>query len=97
MVFRKDGEVVEIDAANVLANDSTGYVNMLCNGLGIGQTYLSPVKELVASGALVRVLDDWTNSSEPISVLYPPAKRLTARVRAFIDWLTEYLADRAAM
>nr|WP_201837759.1 LysR substrate-binding domain-containing protein [Microvirga zambiensis] len=50
MVFKKDGNVVEIDVPNVLANDSTGYVNMLRNGLGIGQTYLSPVKDLVASG-----------------------------------------------
>jgi LysR family transcriptional regulator, regulator for bpeEF and oprC len=53
------------------------------------------VKELVASGALVRVLDDWTSNSEPISILYP-SKRLNARVRVFIEWLTEYLADRSA-
>ncbi|WP_312793774.1 LysR family transcriptional regulator [Tianweitania sp.] len=91
MVFEKDGEHVQIGAAHVMANDSTGHVNMILNGLGVGQTFASTVKPHLASGALVRVLDDWTNGSEPISVLYPPAKRLNARVRAFIDWLVEHL------
>lgn len=91
MVFEKDGKRIEIGAAHVTANDSTGHVNMILNGLGVGQTYASTVKPHLNSGALVRVLDDWTNGSEPISVLYPPAKRLNARVRAFIDWLIEHL------
>jgi len=69
---------------------------MILNGLGVGQTYLSTVKDLVASGALVRLLDGWIDSSEPISVLSPPANGMNARVRAFIDWMTGYLAGRAA-
>lgn len=40
---------------------------------------------------LVGVLDDWTEEREPRSILYPPSKKLNARVRVFIDWLTEYL------
>ena len=91
LVFERNGESVEISAANVMANDSMGQVNLILNGLGVGQTYVSTVKAHLASGALVPVLADWTNRSDPVSVLYPPAKRLNARVRVFIDWLVEHL------
>jgi LysR family transcriptional regulator, regulator for bpeEF and oprC len=92
MVFTKGGEKIDIDHASILTNDSTGYVNMLLAGFGVGQTYHSTVKSYLASGELVSVLDDWTSGGEPLSVLYHPSKRKNVRVRAFIDWLTDYLA-----
>lgn len=91
MIFRKEGRTVEIAHADVLANDSTGHVNMLLSGLGVGQTYLSTVRAHLDAGALVRVLDDWTEETAPVSILYPPSKKLNACVRVLIDWLTEYL------
>lgn len=93
MTFEKDGKRVLIEAKDLMANDSTGQVNMILNGLGVGQTYLSTVRTHLTSGALVRVLDDWVAGSDPISVLYPPARRINARVRVFIDWLVEHLED----
>ncbi|PVM87768.1 hypothetical protein DDF67_13690 [Caulobacter endophyticus] len=95
MVFEKNGQRSVIEARDLMANDSTGQVNMILHGLGVGQTYLSTVAAHLASEALVRLLDDWTNGSDPISVLYPPAKRLNACVRAFIDWLVTYLEAEA--
>lgn len=91
LVFEKEGERVEIRQVNLLANESTGQVNMIRNGLGIGQTFYSTVRSHLDSGELITVLDDWANLSEPVSVLYPPSRRLNRRTRAFIDWFMGYL------
>lgn len=37
----------------------------------------------------MRVLDDWTGTSEPLTVLNPPEKRIGARTWVFIDWQLE--------
>lgn len=93
LVFRKNGNVVEIGDTNLLSNDSMGHRSMILSGLGIGQLFRSTVIDDIRAGALVTVLDDWTNDSDPISVLYPASKNLTIRVRVFIDWLTDYLRN----
>ncbi|MEJ5081397.1 LysR family transcriptional regulator [Ochrobactrum sp. MYb379] len=91
LVFEKEGERIEIRKVNIQANESTGQVNMIRTGLGIGQTFQSTVKSLLASGELITVLDEWSTLSEPVSVIYPPSRRLNGRTRVFIDWFTTYL------
>lgn len=91
LLFSRDGETVEITAASLLANESTGLQSMVLSGLGIGQLYRSSIEHHLRSGALVTILEDWTQYQVPISVLYPASKKLPLRVRLFIDWLTEHL------
>lgn len=69
---------------------------MILIGLGIGQTYRSTVQAHLASGALIKVLDDWSTRTDSVSVVYPQSGRLNDRARAFIDWLTQHLARQAA-
>jgi DNA-binding transcriptional LysR family regulator len=38
-------------------------------------------------GALVPVLPDFPPTPTPVSLLYPPNRQLSPRVRVFIDWL----------
>lgn len=94
--FDEDGQTVEMSHVNVATNDSTGYVTMLRAGLGVGQTYRSTVQAYLDTGELVILLDDWTSRTEPISVLYPPTREQSVRVRAFIDWLTQRLSRAVA-
>jgi DNA-binding transcriptional LysR family regulator len=42
------------------------------------------------SGALVRVLADYTLARSPISAVYPSRRHLSAKVRTFVDFLAEY-------
>lgn len=91
LVFQRGADTIKIAAKGFQANDSMGQVSMILHGLGVGQTFRSTVKAHLASGALVPVLEEWTMGTEPISVLYPPAKQQNVRVRAFIDWLVEHL------
>jgi DNA-binding transcriptional LysR family regulator len=46
----------------------------------------------LASGELVPVLEDWTSPSMPIYVVYPPNRRLSAKIRVFVDWMAELFA-----
>ena len=36
-----------------------------------------------------RVLEDWKHPLLPIYVVYPPNSHLSAKVRAFVDWVVE--------
>ncbi|MDR3514908.1 MAG: LysR substrate-binding domain-containing protein [Azospirillaceae bacterium] len=48
----------------------------------------------VAAGRLVAVRHECPASPLPISVLYPKSRRLSPRVRVFIDWLVEVVAPK---
>lgn len=50
----------------------------------------------LAAGRLVRVLPDWTSAELGIHALYPSRKHLSAKVRTFIDFVGERLADSGA-
>jgi LysR family transcriptional regulator, regulator for bpeEF and oprC len=91
LIFSRQGEHVEISQHSLLANESTGHRAMMLAGLGIGQLYRSTIEHHLHSGALVAILEDWTDYQVPISLLYPASKKLPLRVRLFIDWLTEHL------
>ncbi|MFJ3106873.1 LysR substrate-binding domain-containing protein [Pseudomonas putida] len=62
---------------------------------GLGVAFL-PTAEAVPhfkTGALVRVLPDWQMASMPLSIVYPYTRHLSARVRAFTDWVTLLMAS----
>lgn len=91
LVFKNRNRVVEISDVSLLSNDSTGQRSMILADLGIGQLFRSTVVSHLENGALISVLDDWTDYTAPVSILYPASKKLTVRVRLFIDWLTDHL------
>lgn len=48
------------------------------------------IAALLREGALVRVLPDWADTSADIHAVYPQRHHLSAKVRAFIDFLAEW-------
>lgn len=87
--FRKKGKETQVVRFDIAANDSATQVGMLVNGLGVGQTFTSVAATFLERGELVPVLESITRATIPISIIYPPNKQLNARVRMFIDWITE--------
>lgn len=89
--FERDGAATEVALPHAVAcNDSDTFLACAVAGLGLIQTPRSAhVETLIRSRALVRVLPEWTCGSLPLFVLYPPTRHLSARVRAFVDWLVE--------
>ena len=64
-------------------------------GLGMIQVPRYHVAADLEAGRLVEVLKEFRPSSTPVSLLYPHGRQLSARVRVFIDWLTQEFAARA--
>jgi DNA-binding transcriptional LysR family regulator len=57
-------------------------------GLGLIQVPRYHVAADLEAGRLVEVLAEFPPTPSPVSVLYPPNRQLSPRVRVFIDWVT---------
>ena len=65
---------------------------MLLDGAGIGWLPDFDAREVLASGALVRVLPGYEVDAVEVHALYPSHRSLSAKVRVFIDMLVEHMA-----
>lgn len=92
--FHHDGELVEITNPSTLAvNEANAYTTSLLAGQGVGQITSFQAREYLASGELVQILPQWTQPLLPVYVVYPPNSHLSAKVRAFVDWVVEIFAS----
>jgi len=92
--FVKNGELVEIDGPYAISvNDGAARAIAGLAGLGILQTFSYVIKDQIASGSLVPILEDWSQPPYPFHVVYPQNRALSRRVRVFIEWVVE-LFDR---
>ncbi len=62
-------------------------------GAGLVQLHSYMAEPHLKSGALVQVLKEYAVDGPPISVLFPSARQLSPKVRAFIDFVAETLKD----
>jgi LysR family transcriptional regulator for bpeEF and oprC len=96
--FARDGERIELAVDGpVAANDGEAYLAAGLAGLGVFQAVLLDVTELLAAGSVRRVLADWRIDPLPVFVMYPRNRHLSAKVRAFVDWVGDLLERRTAM
>lgn len=65
-------------------------------GLGLIQAPRYGFEADFASGALVAVLAAFPPARSLISVLYPPGRQLSPRVRVFVDRLVRIFADHVS-
>jgi LysR family transcriptional regulator for bpeEF and oprC len=88
--FFRDGEqfTSSVDAF-VAVNDGEAYAAAGLGGLGVVHAPSFLVDDALADGRLVRVLEDWTTDPLPVYVMYPQNRHLSAKVRAFVDWVAE--------
>ncbi|MEX6507220.1 LysR family transcriptional regulator [Jiella sp. M17.18] len=88
--FGRDGRHWEIPLPHdVIVRGAEIYTAAGAAGLGLIQVPRYRVRDQLAAGALVSVLDNFPPPSMEVSVLYPQSRHLSSRVRVFIDWLTE--------
>ncbi|MCA3220673.1 MAG: LysR family transcriptional regulator [Burkholderiales bacterium] len=93
-IFRDDGRDLDFafDGPLRIADDVLGAVTCARAGAGLFQIYHFIAAEAVARGELVEVLHAYAGRSRPFSVLFPQNRHLSARVRAFVDFLVAKLA-----
>lgn len=88
--YTKDGETVEVTGRYKLSvNESNALTAAVLAGLGVSHIAAFSAEPLLANGQLVRVLEDWTCPVIPLYVVYPPNRHLSAKVRAFVEWVAE--------
>jgi len=88
-IFMLDGATIDLPTTGGLscAEDVLGIVTLARGGAGVVQTYRFIVEEDLASGALVELLPQHGGTSRPFFLLYPHARHLSQRVRAFVDFI----------
>ena len=86
--FRENGRSFAVAAkGNLEFNHIAPAVEACAAGLGFGMFFSYQVQPFVAEGRLAIVLEDFELEPRPVSVIYPHARLLPARTRAFIDWM----------
>ena len=88
--FRVDGEGVDLQPeARLRLGDGEALVEAATAGLGLVQVPEVMLTDALAAGRVVEVLEEFRPAPMPISVVYPTTRMLPARVRVFIDALSE--------
>jgi DNA-binding transcriptional LysR family regulator len=86
--FTIDGVVRTVTLpAPVAVNGAESLVAAGRLGLGLIQVPRYHIESDLERGVLVPVLPDFPPSPTPVSLLYPPNRQLSPRVRVFIDWV----------
>ena len=96
--FLRGDERIDMPMPGVIAlNDSNAYVRAGLAGLGIIQMADYLMLQHVATGGMVRVLGDWSSDPLPVHVVYPQNRHLSAKVRVFVEWVSELFAQHPRM
>ncbi|UPG92129.1 LysR family transcriptional regulator [Luteibacter aegosomaticola] len=82
--------------APVEVNESNAHTAAAVAGLGIAQTFTFAAAPHIARGELVPLLTDWQPAPLAVYLVYPSERRHNARLRAFVEWITETLPRRVA-
>jgi len=85
--FEKDGQelVVAVDGPLIVSEDRLALVAAL-NGAGLAYLFDLRVEHELASGKLVRVLEDWCSPYPGPFIYYPSRRQMRPALRAFIDF-----------
>lgn len=84
--FEKRGQAVEIDVPGDLTLDAADLIHTAAlEGVGLAYLTEASVRDDLAAGRLVQVLDDWTPSYPGLQLYYPGRRHAPAKLRAFID------------
>jgi len=84
--FESEGEVVEFETTGPLIVDDTALmIRAARDGIGLAFVFEELVAASVASGALVRVLEDWCPPKPRFYLFYPGRRQVPGPLRAFID------------
>lgn len=95
--FHRDGERIELELDGpIAANDGEAYMAAGIAGLGVFQATLPDMADDLAADRVRRILADWRTDPLPIYVMYPQNRHLSAKVRAFVDWVAELVERRSA-
>src|SRR5699024_1260388 len=87
-------ESVQIKGRYLLAvDDGNAYLAAGVAGLGVLQLPKYMAKPYEARGELVSLFEDWQLEPMPIHVAFPPYRHISRKLRVFINWIAELMAQ----
>ncbi|MGE7990319.1 LysR family transcriptional regulator [Pseudomonas sp. NPDC089554] len=91
--FARESERIQVTLSSPVAlNDSSAYTVAGVAGLGIVQMAEILMTPMILDSRLIPVLEEWTNDPLPIYVVYPQNRHLSAKLRVFVEWVTQLFA-----
>jgi DNA-binding transcriptional LysR family regulator len=92
--FEKGNREIEVGVTGpVIVNDFTAMMVAVNAGVAMGMTAEPVVQAQVAAGALELVLAEYAASTSGLFLYYPSRKQVMPKLRAFIDYVRDYLPD----
>ncbi|WP_277979172.1 LysR family transcriptional regulator [Sphingomonas phyllosphaerae] len=83
--FEKDGEELQLDVEGPITLDEASLARIaVTNDVGIGYFMEGDVRDDIAAGRLVRMLEDWTPPLAPLCLYYSNRRNSSAAFQAFI-------------
>ncbi|WP_024681223.1 LysR family transcriptional regulator [Pseudomonas syringae] len=94
--MHRDGEQVRVQGRYALTvDDGNAYIAAGLAGMGILWLPDYMARPYLARGDLVPLFQDWQLDSMPMYVAFPPNRHVSIKVRVFIDWVIELMAEHA--
>lgn len=94
--LHRQGEIVDVQGRHVLAvDDGNAYLAAGLAGLGVLWLPDYMCRAHLASGELTHLFDDWHLEPMPIYLAFPPNRHVSTKLRVFIDWVVELMAQHA--
>lgn len=95
-LLHRDGERVDVQGRYTLAvNDGGAYFAAALAGLGIVRIPRFMSARPLAQGDLVPLFEDWRIDPQPLYLAFPPNRHISVKLRVFIDWVVELMAEHA--
>jgi len=93
--YGSDGERYDVQPRQrVRVNTASASVAVALNGAALARTLVSQVAEYLQSGALVRVMRDYSAPSIPVHLVYAKQGLMPLKVRAFLDFAAPRLRQK---
>ncbi|WP_426070399.1 LysR family transcriptional regulator [Janthinobacterium sp. DSP2-3-3] len=96
-VMHHEGRSIKIHGQYVLSiDDGNAYLAAGVAGLGVLWLPDYMARPHVARGELLPLFDAWTVDAMPLYLAYPPNRHVSKKLRVFIDWVAELMAQHSA-
>lgn len=94
--LERAGERLDVQGRQVLTvDDGNAYLAAGLAGLGVLWLPHYMARPHLDSGELLPLFSDWHLQPMPLYLAFPPNRHVSAKLRVFIDWVAELLAEHA--
>lgn len=98
MTLQRGDEAVQVQSRHgLVVDDGNAYITAGLAGLGALWLPVYMAEKSRAQGELIPLFEDWTLSVMPMYVAYAPNRHISLKLRVFIDWIVELMAEQGGV